>query len=1106
MFKKSMRVLTSIVMAFALLCSAITVQHDVSNAAVKVKKIILNKSRVILYEGEKTSIKVKKVTPKKASRAVTYKTNKKSVVIVSKKGVVTAKKAGDAKITVTSKSNKKLKKIVKVIVKEKEQKQEQHKDVQDNVPIQPGTQENNIPMNLSVTNVPDIPEQTAPIVEPTNNVPTKEPEEGAVSPPSLEVIPTDTPTEKPIIYEKNKSDIEALEKIIQLQLKRGAVVSNDINNTDEYIWEKGRLVGIVWNNKKLKGDLPVSEIPVLEKLWCEGNELTSLDLTDCTTLCWLYCRKNLLTELNLIGCTSLVKLECDDNVVIPTPEPKEGTVICNYDFDDGFTENREKGVFGNNCTLTLVEGMNSNYEEGGKYGNCIKVSERNGYWEAAAFAYNTASLKVGQKYTLSYDIYHENVKTEEFSTTNRACIVHTMPDYAQYGLPNTALGSEWERIVVNFTYEAAKDFIYLEFAYPEATLINGGVYKVTNKEEYYIDNFKISEYVESAKAPKWLPEPTPKTYPESYIYKQTSKEVTRWYNQGKSNNGYMHNGYNKDNFAIWMIGFYDNEYDSTNDILLNNGVYGPALDDYKGIPLTVTGEFMYEGTAQNSIYLQLNYTRPSDYPIVWKWEKGASERANEYAYELGMKGINGSENVAPNTWTNMHITFTIPMNAINGDKDEKTGENVGIYLHFANRPGGALVYDKSNIFHFRNFSIKKGVYTDLTPTPTPTSTPMPTSEETLKYNADFTVGTVVNRNKTYDKNFTHLVAQQFDVVSFENEMKGYSLIDVEASQLAVATEGEGVVKCQFGIADEMVKWAKDNGLKVRGHVLFWEQGMAKAFFCKGYDENGELVDADTLKARMKSYAEQVISHFETTFPGEVIAWDVVNEAINADSSVPDEATGLYLYDTGNFYKILGGEYIRYAFQCAQTAKRAANSNVDLIYNDFNCFQSPKTDRIVALINYLNADSNNKLIDCMGMEGYVLTYWPNVNDFKSAMERFASLGVKVGISELSIRLSPQYSADGKTVTVADKEAHSRRYEDMFDMFCNFNKDYPGVLTSVCICALFDRPDLMDEVYKPEADRHYDYGVYGTHSGLFDENYEAKEVFYRVIERLKESMYF
>lgn len=89
-------------------------------AASKPKKITMNKKNVSLEVGKTFKLKVKKVKPKKASKAVTYKTNKKKVATVSKKGVIKAKSAGTATITVTSKKSKKLKVRVKVNVKNKQ--------------------------------------------------------------------------------------------------------------------------------------------------------------------------------------------------------------------------------------------------------------------------------------------------------------------------------------------------------------------------------------------------------------------------------------------------------------------------------------------------------------------------------------------------------------------------------------------------------------------------------------------------------------------------------------------------------------------------------------------------------------------------------------------------------------------------------------------------------------------------------------------------------------------------------------------------------------------------------------------------------------------------
>ena len=59
--------------------------------------------------------------------------------------------------------------------------------------------------------------------------------------------------------------------------------------------------------------LDVSGCTALTKLDCSDNRLTSLDVSGCTALTELYCGSNRLTSLNASGCTSLTKLDCSDN-------------------------------------------------------------------------------------------------------------------------------------------------------------------------------------------------------------------------------------------------------------------------------------------------------------------------------------------------------------------------------------------------------------------------------------------------------------------------------------------------------------------------------------------------------------------------------------------------------------------------------------------------------------------------------------------------------------------------------------------------------------------------------------------------------------------------
>lgn len=74
-------------------------------------------AKTIDIKGHAT-ISVKSVKPLKASKAVTFKSCNKKIATVSSKGVVTGKKAGKVKITVTAKANKKLKKSVTMKVKD----------------------------------------------------------------------------------------------------------------------------------------------------------------------------------------------------------------------------------------------------------------------------------------------------------------------------------------------------------------------------------------------------------------------------------------------------------------------------------------------------------------------------------------------------------------------------------------------------------------------------------------------------------------------------------------------------------------------------------------------------------------------------------------------------------------------------------------------------------------------------------------------------------------------------------------------------------------------------------------------------------------------------
>lgn len=113
------RQIVTFVLTFAMILTSLAVSSTDAEAAKKVKKVQIGvkvggSGILVLKKGQKKKLNVS-VTPKKASKKVSYKSSDKKVVSVNKKGVVKALKSkGSAKITVTSKQNAKKKATITV--------------------------------------------------------------------------------------------------------------------------------------------------------------------------------------------------------------------------------------------------------------------------------------------------------------------------------------------------------------------------------------------------------------------------------------------------------------------------------------------------------------------------------------------------------------------------------------------------------------------------------------------------------------------------------------------------------------------------------------------------------------------------------------------------------------------------------------------------------------------------------------------------------------------------------------------------------------------------------------------------------------------------------
>lgn len=385
----------------------------------------------------------------------------------------------------------------------------------------------------------------------------------------------------------------------------------------------------------------------------------------------------------------------------------------------------------------------------------------------------------------------------------------------------------------------------------------------------------------------------------------------------------------------------------------------------------------------------------------------------------------------------------------------------------------------------------------------------------LAENAGFRFGTNISSTSINKTELTKLIQYHFNSTTFSNEMKAYSLLKQAKSQENYENENSPAY-IDFTTADKMVEYAQDNGLSIRGHVLVWDADMCDWFFREGYTTNGAYVSADVMKKRMQMYIEEVMTHFETEYPGVIYCWDVVNEAVadntgDFESSDARHVRQVRGENTNLFYDHIGPDYVELAFKYAYETRKTlqeANSktNIKLFYNDYNTFMTygaNKRDAIIELVKSVNSyasDGNGgylKLCDGIGMQSYIGGYGQqsgcmnesNITDIKTAIEKFANLGVEVHVTELAVR---NYED-----TAARETEHAAFYKKLMQTYVDINKTAQengktGPLTSVSIWGLFDNPNL--------AETDYSYKMNGPYCGLFTELYAPKEAFKEVYKVL------
>lgn len=298
---------------------------------------------------------------------------------------------------------------------------------------------------------------------------------------------------------------------------------------------------------------------------------------------------------------------------------------------------------------------------------------------------------------------------------------------------------------------------------------------------------------------------------------------------------------------------------------------------------------------------------------------------------------------------------------------------------------------------------------------------------------------------------------------------------------------------QFDIVDKCLMACKNNGLKMRGHVLVWYSQTPDWFFKEEYNSSKKLVDKKTMTARQEWYIKSVLNHIseweKKNNNGEKIiyCWDVVNEA--ADDN------GIQLRSQNNFWYMIyeNEDYIVNAFRFAN---KYAAKDVLLAYNDYNEYMPHKRDMILQIIEFIKDHQNDKIlptrIDVIGMQSHIKYANPTLRDYEETVKKFLKTGLDIHITELDIGALTK--ADAKNAKKLKKA-----YKDVFKMFLRYPKtENKNGITTVTIWGLTDDETwLNSESQQPWLNNVKQYPL------LFTSTHKTKPAFYGVLEAASES---
>lgn len=277
--------------------------------------------------------------------------------------------------------------------------------------------------------------------------------------------------------------------------------------------------------------------------------------------------------------------------------------------------------------------------------------------------------------------------------------------------------------------------------------------------------------------------------------------------------------------------------------------------------------------------------------------------------------------------------------------------------------------------------------------------PLPNATISLvQKRSGFPFGSAINNHILNNIAYQNWFTSRFTVATFENEMKWYSTEYKQGYE-------------NYNVADAMLQFAKQHGISVRGHNVFWDDPRYQPSWVPS-------LSPDQLKSAVEKRLQSLVSRYK----GQLIAWDVVNENLHFSF----------------FESKLGQNFSARIFNEVH--------NIDakpyLFLNEYNTIEDSRDGsstpaRYIQKLWEIRRYPGNRFLPlAIGLESHFPNSAPNLPYMRASIDTLAATGRPIWITELDV--APQANQAGYLEQVL-REAHSHPQVEGIVMWTAWSPD-------------------------------------------------------------------